>query len=86
MIKGVNRKVVEVSETDCEYFEKIMFFIKPEFANESEGKIRQRASQIANENNYSPPTKTKSKTSFEIIKAVGFTLFGIIIGILGMVF
>ena len=30
MIKGVNRQVVEVQETDCDYFEKIMFFVKPE--------------------------------------------------------
>ena len=37
MIKGVNRQVVEVNETQCEYFEKIMFFVKPEYAAVSEG-------------------------------------------------
>ena len=30
MIKGVNRQVVEVNDTGCDYFEKIMFFVKPE--------------------------------------------------------
>ena len=29
MIKGVNRQVVEVQETDCDYFERILFFVKP---------------------------------------------------------
>ena len=47
MIKGVNRQVVEVQETDCDYFEKIMFFVKPEYASLSEGKIRERAGMIA---------------------------------------
>ena len=27
MIKGINRQVVEVSDTGSEYFEKIMFFV-----------------------------------------------------------
>ena len=39
MIKGVNRQVIEISETDCEYFERVMFFVKPEFVNVSEGTI-----------------------------------------------
>ena len=47
MIKGVNRQVVEVQETDCDYFERILFFVKPEYASLSEGKIRERASLIA---------------------------------------
>ena len=41
MIKGVNRQVIEISETDCEYFERVMFFVKPEFVNVSEGKLRE---------------------------------------------
>ena len=43
MIKGVNRQVVEVQETDCDYFERILFFVKPEYASLSEGKNRARA-------------------------------------------
>ena len=29
MIKGVNRQVVEITQTDCEYFERILFLVKP---------------------------------------------------------
>ena len=47
MIKGVNRQVVEVNETNCEYFEKIMFFVKPEYISVSESKIRETAGRIA---------------------------------------
>ena len=48
MIKGVNRQVVEITQTDCEYFERILFLVKPEYAAVSEGKLRERASQMSN--------------------------------------
>ena len=47
MIKGVNRQVVEVTQTQCEYFEKVLFFIKPEYSAVSEGNLRERATVIA---------------------------------------
>ena len=47
MIKGVNRQVVEITQTDCEYFERILFLVKPEFATVSEGKLRERASMMS---------------------------------------
>lgn len=61
MIKGVNRQVVEVQETDCAYFERILFFVKPEYASVSEGKIRERASLIANRTQNAPPTKRQRR-------------------------
>ncbi|MCQ2462476.1 MAG: hypothetical protein MJ177_03605 [Clostridia bacterium] len=57
MIKGVNRKVVEVNDTGSEYFEKIIFFVRPEYASVSEGKIRERAGLIANSGTLPPPTR-----------------------------
>lgn len=47
MIKGVNRQVVEITQTDCEYFERILFLVKPEYAAVSEGKLRERAGQMS---------------------------------------
>ena len=51
MIKGVNRQVVEITQTDCEYFERILFLVKPEFATVSEGKLRERASMMSSAGN-----------------------------------
>ncbi len=48
MIKGVNRQVVEITQTQCEYFERVLFFIKPEFSATSEGTLKERAGLIAN--------------------------------------
>ena len=47
MIKGVNRQVVEITQTQCEYFEKVLFFIKPEYSAVSEGDLKERATIIA---------------------------------------
>ena len=47
MIKGVNRQVVEITQTQCEYFERVLFFIKPEYSSISGGDLRERATIIA---------------------------------------
>ena len=81
MIKGVNRQVVEVRETGCDYFERIIFFVKPEYAALSEGKIRERASLIAGGTPLPPPTKTKDNRVTDILKILLGTLCGLAAGI-----
>lgn len=61
MIKGVNRQVVEVSDTGSEYFERILFIVKPEYATVSEGKVRERVEQIAQATGAPPPIKAKRR-------------------------
>lgn len=31
MLRGVNRSIIEISETDNKYFERVLIFVKPEF-------------------------------------------------------
>ncbi len=81
MIKGVNRQVVEVRETGCDYFERIIFFVKPEYACLSEGKIRERASLIAGGTTLPPPTKIKDNRLTGILKIILATLCGLATGI-----
>lgn len=81
MIKGVNRQVVEVRETGCDYFERIIFFVKPEYAALSEGKIRERASLIAGETPLPPPTKAPDKSMTQVLKILLGTLCGLAAGL-----
>jgi hypothetical protein len=81
MIKGVNRQVVEVRETGCDYFEKIIFFVKPEYAALSEGKIRERASLIAGDAPLPPPTKARSARLTDVLKIILSTLCGLATGL-----
>lgn len=76
MIKGINRQVVEVTETDCEYFEKIMFFVKPEYISVSESKIRERAGRIASSAGAPPITKVKKSRVHDVLKTALFFLCG----------
>jgi len=57
MLRGVNRQVIEISETDCEYFERVLFFVKPECVNVSEGRLRERANAIAGKTDKPPMTR-----------------------------
>ncbi len=43
MIKGVNKQVLEIAETQNGFFEKAIFFVKPEYSGMSEGKLRESA-------------------------------------------
>ena len=82
MIKGINRQVVEVRETDSEYFERILFFVKPEYASVSEGKIRERASLIANKGQKPPVTRLSEGKYNDLLKGIFCLAVGVIIGAL----
>lgn len=81
MIKGINRQVVEVKETGNECFERILFFVKPEYAGMSEGKIRERAGMVTKTATLPPPTKAPEKRLNKYLKAGALVLAGLIIGL-----
>ncbi len=64
MLRGTNRQVIEILQPDCEYFERVMFFVKPECANISDGKLRERANLIAGAGNRPPVTKIRKSRLF----------------------
>lgn len=61
MVKGINRQVLEVRETGSRYFEKALFFVKPEYSRESESVLRQNALKTI-ENGVALPKSKKIKT------------------------
>lgn len=42
MIKGTNKQVLEVTNTENPYFEKIIFFVKPEYVNAGGEKLKKK--------------------------------------------
>ncbi len=76
MVKGVNRQVLEIHETGCEYFEKALFFVRPEFSRESESKLKSKALNSIHNSTGIPKTrkqKIKSKVFFvvELLTSAG---------------
>ena len=80
MVKGVNRQVLEIHETGCDYFEKALFFVKPEYSRENEGKLKTKAVSSVMNFTSVPKTrkqKTKSRVLFigEILASAGVGAF-----------
>ncbi|MBQ5969454.1 MAG: hypothetical protein IKN72_10955 [Clostridia bacterium] len=82
MIKGVNHQVVEVNDTQCPYFERILFFVNPEYAAVSEGKLRERAGQIAARASGVPPTRVRRTHVKEIALALAAAAVGALLTVL----
>ena len=83
MIKGVNKQVLEINETQTSFFEKAIFFVKPEYIGMSESKLRESASREL-ERTGKPPIKrhTDKKTKFQSILAVACPfIIGLVLGI-----
>ena len=67
MVKGVNRQVLEIHETGSEYFEKALFFVRPEFSTENEGKLRSKAILSVQSVSTVPRTRTQKIKSRVLI-------------------
>ncbi len=83
MIKGVNKQVLEISETQNGFFEKAIFFVKPEYSGMGEGRLKESARREI-ENAGKPPVRSykyKNGTIKNVIKFMAVFLFGIVIGV-----
>lgn len=83
MIKGVNKQVLEISETQNTFFEKAIFFVKPEYSGMSEGKLKEKACKEMNSICHLPRLKQSGRTSTRRFLILGGCfLGGVITGIL----
>ena len=83
MIKGVNKQVLEISETQNGFFEKAIFFVKPEYSGMGEGRLKESARKEI-ENAGKPPVrnyKYKNDRMKNAVKIIAVFIFGVIIGI-----
>ncbi len=83
MLKGVNKQVLEIAETENGFFEKAIFFVKPEYSGMSEGRLRESARKEM-ENAGKPPLSrgcNSEKTKIILTLCGGF-LAGVITGII----
>lgn len=77
MIKGINRQVLEVNNTENEYFEKVVFYVKPEHATTADDKLNYEASMYAKGSGKPPKTKLKKKGKLIVVgEFIGTFLLG----------
>ena len=60
MLKGVNHRVVEIAQPESAYFERVLFFVKPEFSDTSESKLKTKADSFIRDTD-SPPGNQNNK-------------------------
>lgn len=83
MLKGVNKQVLEITETQNGYFEKAIFFVKPEYSGMSEGRLRESAKREFSDAGMPPKTKFGKRERLKsIASVVGALICGIIIGLI----
>ncbi len=86
LIKGVNKQVLEITETQNSFFEKAIFFVKPEYMGLSEGKLHERAKNEL-ETTGRPPRRDiknqphRAKAAVAVVSAAALAV-GIIIGLM----
>ena len=62
MVKGVNKTVIEVNNTGNKFFEKIVFYVTPEYGNLSAKQLRLAAENFSF--SFSEKTENKNNNSF----------------------
>ena len=55
MIKGVNRQVIEITETGSEYFEKMLLVVKPQYSSMNLKNLKKKAGNVAAGVSHTPP-------------------------------
>ena len=46
MLRGINRSIIEINETENKYFEKVLIFVKPEFCYLPSTKLKSEATKM----------------------------------------
>lgn len=78
MLKGVNKQILEVTNTDNPYFEKIIFFVRSSAPNLDEGKLKTEAEKISATTQKPPKAKINKR---KIFSSFGYCLLSVLAGV-----
>lgn len=83
MLKGVNKQVLEIAETENGFFEKAIFFVKPEYSGMSEGRLRESARKEMEKAGKPPISRRNTSEKRKIILTLcGCFAVGVITGMI----
>lgn len=90
MVKGVNKTVIEVNNTGSRYFEKIVFYVTPQYGNLSAKQLKKAASTFSfnfdNSMSRRPLRKVRRLRKITVLSLIGITLLLAVIGGLVAIF
>ncbi len=91
MLRGTNRSIIEINETEHKYFERILIFVKPEFGALPAEQLSREASRLIGNMRPSPMglsgrvparkrmQKRKKRRAILLGALLGVTMLGIIL-------
>ncbi len=87
MVKGVNKRVIEVNNTGNKFFEKIVIYVTPEYGNLSPAELKKATESLVlgfKDNTYSsrPTLRRKHKRKKRLILTLGLVGFLLLLGLL----
>ncbi|MDO4419805.1 MAG: hypothetical protein Q4B92_05510 [Ruminococcus sp.] len=82
MIKGINHKIIEVTDTDSIYYEKAYLLVRPEFEEVEESVLRKEAKKLLSEVGTPSSIKGKRTIFYWFIRTVPAVLGGVGTGML----
>ena len=63
MLRGTNRSIIEINETENKYFEKILIFVKPEFGSLPPERLTREANKMIGGFSFSPMGLARNTTA-----------------------
>ncbi len=73
MLKGINKQILEITNTESPYFERIVFFVRPEKSAVPESRLKKEAESLSEKIKRPPRTK---KTARQRIKTAVYIVLG----------
>ncbi len=63
MLRGTNKSIIEINETENRYFERALLFVKPEFVNISPERLNREAKKMLGSLTFSPMGLGRNQTA-----------------------
>ena len=83
MIKGVNKKIIEINDTRNIYFEKAILYVRPEMQDTPSDHLIKEASYYLEEN--TPSARTPERTGSRLSLLSGIMAASACLGIVGTI-
>jgi len=87
MLRGINRSIIEINETENRYFERVLIFVRPEFGSFPESYLQKEAAKMVSGMN-TRPLGFKNKKRISARKKAAFKrrlICGTLLGVAALV-